>query len=262
MGEDRISDRTAAAEVPAGEADLEQVESRLGHRFADRTLLLRALTHRSYANEQGEGVEDNEVLEFLGDAALGLIASDLLCRRMPHLSEGQMSKLKSILVSADTLGNFARRLGLGRFVRLGRGEEKTDGRNKNSILANTVEAIIGALYLDAGLEQARTFSLGMLEPVLRQGVAAGGRPVRDFKSALQERLQSRGLALPEYEVIEEAGPDHDKTFSVQVRVGGVFAGRGSGRTKKRAEQAAARQALERLEELSVPPPSEPPEDSG
>ena len=221
-----------------------ELERQIGYVFDDRSLLKRALSHRSYANEHGDDVDDNEVLEFLGDAVLGLIVSDLLCSRYPHLREGEMSKLKSFLVSAETLAQLAEGLGLGRFILLGRGEEKTAGREKNSILANALEALIAALYLDGGLEQAAEFVLAGVEPLI-PGAEETSSPVRDFKSALQEAVQAEGMPLPGYEVVSEDGPDHDKVFHVEVSVGEMLA-HGHGRTKKRAEQRAARQILEAL----------------
>lgn len=230
------------AAVPGRFGDLER---RLDYRFRDRQLLVTAMTHRSYANERSGELQDNEVLEFLGDAVLGLIVSDVLCTRHPYLTEGQMSKLKSHLVSADTLAKLAEELGIGDFVLLGRGEEKTDGRAKNSILANCFEAIIAALYLDGGLERARSFVLDRIEPLISQ--VDGGPPrVRDFKSALQERVQARGLPLPVYRVVDERGPDHDKTFHVEVKVADGYDSVGRGKTKKRAEQRAAHHVLEML----------------
>ena len=238
----------SSAEVKPGNAaahpeELARLQDRLGHRFEDSGLLVQALTHRSYANEQGS-TSDNEVLEFLGDAVLGLIVSDLLCSEHPELSEGEMSKLKSYLVSADTLGRLAEEFGLGPFILLGRGEEKTDGRRKSSILANAFEAVIAALYSDGGLLRARDFVLELLGPLLEEVEETPGTgPVRDFKSTLQEQVQAAGLALPEYLVVEEEGPDHAKIFHVEVRVGDRCLARGHGRTKKRAEQRAARELL-------------------
>lgn len=225
---------------------LDDLERRLGYRFRDRQLLITAMTHRSFANERPGEVEDNEVLEFLGDAVLGLVVSDVLCARHPYLSEGQMSKLKSYLVSADTLSELADEIGLGDFVRLGRGEEKTDGRAKDSILANCFEAIIAALYRDGGLERARSFVLDLVEPLIGE-VEKGPPPVRDFKSALQERAQARGLPLPTYRVVEEQGPDHEKVFHVEVTVADDLEAVGRGKTKKRAEQRAAHRALDLLD---------------
>lgn len=238
-----------SAEGPSGIAaeTLAQLQERFGHAFRQPELLTRALTHRSWANERGEDA-DNEVLEFLGDAVLGLVISDLLVNRMADLSEGQMSKLKSYLVSAETLGRVAAGYGLGTHIRLGRGEEKTDGRSKSSILANAMEAVIAALYLDGGLETARRFVLATLTPLLDDldiGETVG--TMADYKSALQEHVQAMGLPLPLYDTLEEEGPDHAKVFHVEVRVATLGAARGDGSTKKRAEQLAARRMLELLE---------------
>ena len=243
------------------EAALQEVERRLGYLFRDRSLLVRALTHRSFANERGEQAPDNEVLEFLGDAVLGLVVSDPLCRRHPYFSEGQVSKLKSFLVSASTLSKLADDLGLGEFVLLGRGEEKSAGRGKRSILANTFEAIIAALYWDGGLECAEQFLVQRIEPLIEEVDEETPHPVHDFKSALQEQVQASGLAVPVYRVIEEEGPDHAKLFHVEVSVAGRWVGRGHGRAKKRAEQEAARQAIEvlgdQLTAEAAPGPSDP-----
>lgn len=234
---------------------LDRLQELLGYEFEDPALLMRALTHRSWANERSEDARDNEVLEFLGDAALGLVVSDLLCTQHPEMSEGQMSKLKSFLVSADTLGRLADHFGLGEFILLGRGEEKTAGRAKNSILANAFEALIGALYLDGGLERAQDFVLEQVEPLVGN-FDAGAEPLRDFKSTLQERVQARGMPLPEYDVVEEEGPDHAKVFHVRVRVEDRWQARGHGRTKKRAEQRAARQVLDQLRQEALERSSE------
>ena len=232
------------------ESTRSELERRLGYSFDEPEMLLRALTHRSYANEQAVPAQDNEVLEFLGDSVLGLIVSDLLCTQYPSLSEGRMSKLKSFLVSAENLARLAEEFGLGAFVRLGKGEEKTAGREKNSILANSYEAVIGALYLDGGLETASTFVLRHVEPLVGD-LEDEGQPLRDFKSALQEGVQARGLPLPAYDVVEEEGPDHDKVFHVRVAVDGRWSARGQGSTKKSAEQRAARQLLETLKQADI-----------
>ena len=221
-----------------------ELERRIGYVFDDRALLVRTMSHRSYANEQGPEVDDNEVLEFLGDSVLGLVISDLLCTRHPTLSEGEMSKLKSFLVSAETLAQLADQLELGQFILLGRGEEKTAGRGKNSILANAMEALIAGIYIDGGLEQAGDFILNLVLPLISD-VAGEPHPLRDFKSTLQEIVQADGMSLPHYAVVGEDGPDHDKVFQIEVRVGEQTA-HGHGRTKKRAEQRAARQILESL----------------
>lgn len=236
---------SSGSESPTQTKDtLEVLERRVGYSFQDRAVLVQALTHRSYANERGKTAADNEVLEFLGDAVLGLVVSDALCGRFPFFTEGQMSKLKSFLVSADTLSKLADALGVGEFILLGRGEEKTAGRAKKSILANTLEAVIAAIYTDGGLEPAREFILRQVAPLVDDVDEVRPHPVHDFKSAVQEHVQASGLALPEYEVVDESGPDHEKLFHVELAVDGSPATRGVGPTKKRAEQDAARRWLE------------------
>ena len=222
------------------------LETRIGYRFRDRGLLEHALTHRSKAHEDPSGgVIDNESLEFLGDAVLGLVIADALCRRYPHSSEGHKSKIKAMLVSTASLAELAERLDLGEHMILGRGEEKTGGRRKQALLADTCEALIAAVYIDGGLEPARQFILRELGETLLQA----GRPDyfgRDHKSRLQEALQSLGRSLPSYRVSGEAGPEHRKLFHVEVLVGGEVIAQGTGRTKKDAEQEAAKAALETL----------------
>jgi ribonuclease III len=226
--------------------DLTAFEERVGHRFGDPQLLERALTHRSRANEDASGATiDNESLEFLGDAVLGFVMADLLFRDFPQLDEGQKSKIKASLVSTATLGDLARELGLGQYLALGRGEEKTGGRNKQALLADGYEALIAALYLDAGIDAARDFILREFGERL-EDVRSPEFWGRDYKSALQEVVQSRELTLPEYTVAAESGPDHRKIFHVEVRVNGSLLGSARGASKKAAEQEAARQALERL----------------
>ncbi len=219
------------------------LEARIGYRFRDRALLEHALTHRSLASEdQTGGVIDNESLEFLGDAVLGLVVADMLYRQFPESREGQKSKVKSAVVSTTSLARQAERLRLGEALLLGKGEEKTGGRHKQTLLADSFEALIAAVYLDGGLEAVSHW----LGPVLQVDIdAAAGAAVTglDFKSALQERTQARGLALPEYRLVDQQGPDHRKVFHVEVWVDGAAAGRAEGRSKKEAEQAAAEQAL-------------------
>lgn len=221
-------------------------EARLGYRFRDRGLLEHALTHRSKAAEDPSGgVVDNESLEFLGDAVLGFVVADLLFRDCPDSREGHKSKVKSAVVSTTSLAEAAERLGLGEYMILGRGEEKTGGRRKSALLADTYEALIAAMYLDGGLEPARTFIDRELGPVLREA-RAPGFVGRDYKSRLQERVQSGGGPLPSYRVSATIGPDHRKQFHVQVRVGDEVIAEGVGLTKKDAEQEAARAALAAL----------------
>ena len=222
--------------------DLEQA---IGYRFTDRGLLEQALTHRSRAAEDTSGaVADNESLEFLGDAVLGLVVADVLFRQYPDYSEGQKSKVKAAVVSAQSLARHADRLGLGQHLILGRGEEKTGGRLKPALLSDAYEALIAAIYLDGGLPAAATF----LSRELKGAIDAGSAQTFavDHKSALQEQLQAFGWALPEYRVSGEAGPDHRKMFTVDVIADGRVLGTATGRAKKEAEQAAAKAALHAL----------------
>ena len=226
--------------------EFEGLEARIGYRFNDRGLLEHALTHKSRAAEDvSGGVIDNESLEFLGDAVLGLVVADALFRRFPDYDEGQKSKIKASVVSTQSLAKHAERLDLGQHLILGRGEEKTGGRYKAALLADAYEALIAAVYLDGGIEAAS----GFLMRELGDAIEAGQQPDfhgEDFKSALQERLQSLGRPLPQYRVVHEEGPDHRKVFHVDVVVGGETLAGAPGRTKKEAEQEAARLALERL----------------
>jgi ribonuclease-3 len=226
--------------------EFDELQVRIDYRFRDRGLLEHALTHKSRAAEDASGgVTDNESLEFLGDAVLGLVVADLLFHQYPNYDEGQKSKVKAAVVSTQSLARHAERLRLGEHLILGRGEEKTGGRFKQALLADGYEALIAAIYLDGGLEAAETFLRRELKDAIDEGSAQTF--VRDYKSALQERLQGLGRPLPEYRVSGEAGPDHRKTFSVEVIVNGEVLGTATGRAKKEAEQEAARVALSKLE---------------
>ncbi|HVQ14520.1 MAG TPA: ribonuclease III [Vicinamibacterales bacterium] len=226
--------------------EFDDLQVRIGYRFRDRGLLEHALTHKSRAAEDASGgVADNESLEFLGDAVLGLVVADALFHQYPDYDEGQKSKVKAAVVSTQSLARHAEQLRLGEHLILGRGEEKTGGRFKQALLADGYEALIAAIYLDGGLEAAEAFLRRELKDALDEGSAQTF--VRDYKSALQERLQALGRPLPEYRVSGEAGPDHRKTFSVEVVVNGDVLGTATGRAKKEAEQEAARLALTRLE---------------
>jgi ribonuclease-3 len=222
------------------------LERRLGYRFRDVGLLEHALTHKSKAHEDATGgVVDNESLEFLGDAVLGFVIADLLYREFPHFDEGQKSKAKAALVSTTALAELGQKIGLGAYLLLGRGEEKTGGRQKQALLADGCEAVIAAIYLDGGIDAARDCILQELAEEIEH--VRSPDFLRDFKSALQERLQASGRPLPDYEVTAEQGPDHDKRFQVTVRVQGEVLASSEGRTKKEAEQAAARQALDKVD---------------
>lgn len=220
------------------------LERRIGYRFRDSGLLEHALTHKSRAHEDATGgVADNESLEFLGDAVLGFVVADLLYREFPQFQEGRKSKAKAAMVSTTALAALAERIGLGEYLLLGRGEEKTGGRRKQALLADGCEALIAALYLDGGIEAARGFLLRELAAEIER--VRSPDFLRDYKSALQERLQSSGFPLPTYDVTAEVGPEHDKRFHVRVRVGGEVLAEATGRTKKDAEQLAAKAALDR-----------------
>lgn len=225
----------------------EDLEAALGHRFRKRDLLQRALTHSSLLPELKEAPNrsDNEQLEFLGDAVLGLIASEYLVERFPNWSEGQLSKTRAQLVREEFLQAAARRLNVGECLRLGRGEEKTRGREKSAVLADAFEAIVAALFLDGGLDTTREFLRRFLfDPALEQGLELLGQT--DHKSGLQEYLQAHGEAPASYRVACESGPDHQKSFVIEVWIDGQVVGTAEGRSKKEAEQSAARVALEKL----------------
>ncbi len=221
---------------------LRRLEQALGARFRDRRLLEAALTHRSYAFEREIGIT-NERLEFLGDAVLGLVVTESLYRTHPSLSEGRLAKLRAAVVNARALAEVGREIGLGEHVKLGRGEEATGGRDKASILSDTVEAVLGAVHLSGGFEVSSAVVHRLFDPLIEAASAMGAG--LDWKTSLQELTAEHGLGVPEY-VIEDEGPDHMKTFTAQVRVGGRLYGNGQGRSKKEAEQRAAREAFDRL----------------
>jgi ribonuclease-3 len=214
------------------------LEKRLGYKFRQPELLERALTHRSHANERG-GQNNYERLEFLGDAILGAVAADWLYRTWPDRPEGDLSRWKSRLVSARSLGAEAVRLGLGESLRLGVGEERSGGRAKASLLADSLEAVFGAVYLDGGLTAAE----GLIVPILERAWASTGDVDSDAKTTLQERAQALGWDLPEYRLAGEEGPDHQKTFTIECWLEGARVGTGVGESKKIAEQRAAAAAL-------------------
>jgi ribonuclease-3 len=222
--------------------DLSEFESRIGYTFRRRDILSRGLTHKSYSHEaRHEDVRDNETFEFLGDSVLGFVIGDLLFRRFPRLDEGALSKIKAYLVSANSLAAKARAYGMGEAIFLGVGEEKSGGRRKESLLANLFEAMIAAVYLDGGIDPARKLIERSFVRDL-ETIDVEDLLFQDYKTALQELAQGKGLPLPEYNVIEEVGPDHDKRFVVEVRIGNQLA-RGEGSSKKEAQQQAAQNAL-------------------
>jgi ribonuclease-3 len=258
------------------ESGLDELEAALGHSFSRPELLVCALTHRSLAHElaqseasshtvgsiQAVGREDNERLEYLGDAVLGLVVAEVLYIAHPEWREGELTRIRSGLVSRERMAQVAETIGLGKHLRLSRGEERSGLRRKSTVLSNTMEAVMGALYLDGGLDPVRAFvrsqvmgeAADRLVLELRSGAALG-----NYKSALQERLQAARAGAPVYRVKSESGPDHHKRFLIEVRVKGEAGergkplARGMGRTKKLAEQDAARRALEQLESVGGAP---------
>ena len=230
---------------------LSELEQKVGYSFRSRSLLDRALTHRSFANEHaGEHCQHNEALEFLGDSVLGLVVSAWLLERFPEISEGKLSKMKAYLVSESSLVDLAETLDLGRYILLNRGEEKTGGRRKHALLADSYEALIGVLYIDGGIVVAQRFlcremrdKVLLMDPCSMIGA--------DYKSALQERLQAIGAPVPDYVVVEALGPDHRRTFRVELRVAGRALALGEGRTIKLAQQEAARAVLDDPHERDI-----------
>jgi ribonuclease III len=236
--------------VPFG-TEFVPLEQAIGYRFRDRGLLEHALTHRSRVHEDASGgVFDNESMEFLGDSLLGFVVADLLFHRFPEHNEGQKSKLKASIVSATALARLGDAIGLGDHLILGRGEEKTGGRRKAALIADCYEALIAAIYLDGGLDPARAFIerhlAALIDEAARTGAVASF--TEDYKSALQEWLQRHDRGLPEYRLAAELGPAHRRRFDVEVCVGGEPLARAEGKSKKEAAQAAARLALEMLQE--------------
>ncbi len=231
-------------------------EQALHVEFQDKTLLLRALTHRSYLNESAYVFSDNERLEFLGDAVLDLIVAELLYQRFPEQREGFLTSLRASLVRREALAGFARQIDLGPYILLGRGEEDSGGRERDAILCATFEAVVGAVYLDQGLDVTASFLSPYLEPELV--ILRDGRLQKDAKSLLQEWSQAEMNETPSYQTVAMEGPDHAREFTVEVRIGGATYGVGRGNSKQRAAQEAARLALESVTQggsasTSLPP---------
>jgi ribonuclease-3 len=228
--------------------EFESLQQAISYRFRDRGLLEHAMTHTSRANEDvSGGVRDNESMEFLGDALLGFVIADLLFREFPQFDEGEKSKTKAALVSTAALAKQAERLRLGDHLLLGRGEEKTGGRRKQALLADVYEALLAAIYLDGGIEHARAFIAREFTGLIAEVRDRGGVAGQDYKSTLQELLQSRELPLPDYRLVATLGPDHRKLFQVEVVVKGEALAEATGTSKKEAEQEAAKAALEKLQ---------------
>jgi ribonuclease-3 len=230
-----------------------ELEARLGYRFRNRELLQHALTHKSFAYESG-GSPHNESMEFLGDSILGFLITDFIFHEFPDYSEGRKSKIKAYLVSSTTLSMLALQLEIPKYLRLGKGEEKTGGRKKKALSANAFEAVIAAIYLDSGIEDVRRFLAPIFHPLIRE-VGDGRAAVEDPKTALQEYLQARNLESAQYSVTAETGPEHRKTFHVELRVGTRTLGSATGPTKKNAELLAAQSALAKLRKEEDPKPS-------
>jgi ribonuclease III len=241
-------DDSSARIAPFG-AELQPLEARIGYRFRDRGLLEHALTHRSRVHEDASGgVFDNESMEFLGDSVLGFVIADMLFRQFPQHNEGQKSKLKASIVSATSLARLGERLGLGEFLILGRGEEKTGGRRKHAIIADCYEALIAAIYLDGGTVAAQGFIERQFQELIDEARRSGVHAAftEDYKSALQEWLQRSGRGLPTYRLAAEIGPAHRRRFDVEILVGGEVIARAEGKSKKEAAQLAAKAALASL----------------
>ena len=216
------------------------IENIIGYRFENKDILKEALTHKSFAGEH-RSAKHNERLEFLGDSILGAIVADYIYNQCPHDEEGVLSKIKSNLVSRRNLHLWGKQMELGRFMLLGHGEIATGGRERDSIISNAVEAVIGAVYLDGGYQAAQSVILPWVK------TQALTQDAQDFKSILQERLQKQGPQTPIYEIIQTVGPEHNKVFTVRVSLSGQKLGQGKGHNKKAAEQAAAQNALENLQ---------------
>ena len=224
---------------------IQEFEKKIGVEFKDKDLLLLALTHRSYVNEHKDTDSHNERLEFLGDAVLELITSDYLFSTYPERTEGDLTSFRAALVRTESLADTAQEIGVGENIRLSKGEEDTGGRSKNYLLANALEAIIGAIYLDSGYEVARDFVHTHLLKKIDHIVE--NRLDIDSKTKIQEVTQSKYKVTPSYEVIEEEGPDHDKRFTVVVKINGKEIGKGFGTSKQKAEEDAAKSGIEYIE---------------
>ena len=227
---------------------IKKLEKKIGYSFKNKTLLQRALTHKSSANERRlPSHEHNERLEFLGDAVLELAISENIMERFPEYPEGDLSKLRASIVNEWQLSELARHYDIGQYLYLGKGEEQTNGRQKNSLLADAYEAILGAIYLDRGFKKALALVRKHYDRLLNE--ATLGSFYKDFKTELQERCQAQFRSIPRYRLIREKGPDHEKVFEVEIVIQNKVYGQGKGRSKKEAEQKAAEQALKRLQDL-------------
>jgi ribonuclease-3 len=224
-------------------------EQKLGYAFRQRELLERALTHKSFSNENRDSrAPNNERLEFLGDAVLGSVVGEMIYRSFPTLQEGALSKIKAHLVSSNMLGAKGRALEIGRYLRMGAGEARSGGAEKVSLLADAFEAVVAAIYLDGGVQATEAFVRRVFGPEV-DGINIGDLSFHDYKTTLQETAQGLGLPLPEYRVVEESGPDHEKAFLVELLWDGVSFSHGSGPSKREAQRKAAKEALKKLGRL-------------
>lgn len=222
---------------------LKEIMEKIGYKFKDKEILNRALTHSSYANEhRKKKIQNNERLEFLGDSVLGLCVSDYIFMKYPNYPEGELTKLRATVVCEPSLAYIARKMCLGKYLLLGNGEEATGGRSRDSILADAFESLIGAIYVDGGMVPAKKFVLINLKDIIHNAVN-GFEIFIDYKTQLQEVLQKQTKSKIDYRILKEEGPDHNKIFYMEVRVGNKVIGSGYGRSKKEAEQSSARRAL-------------------
>ena len=241
---------------PERKKELQLFERHTGIRFREQEFLNQAFTHRSFANELGETGENNERLEFLGDSVLGLVVSHSLYETLPDQPEGELARIKSFVVSEASLSEIARGLRVDNYILIGKGEEYSGGRSKKAILADCLEAIIGAYYLDSGFQAAERFVHQMLIPEINKVLE--NRHAKDYKTLLQEHVQKRMKTYPRYKVVQKTGPDHDKTFWIEVHIGDRSFAAGKGKNKKEAEQEAARIAYEGMHVADKPPRTEKP----
>ncbi|WP_027340530.1 ribonuclease III [Halonatronum saccharophilum] len=227
------------------EGYLKKIQEEIGIEFKDESILKRALTHKSYANERRNlNLKDNERLEFLGDSVQDLVVSEYMFLKYPDHPEGDLAKIRSVVVSAPVLAQKAREISLGDYLLLGKGEEMTGGRKRDSILADAFEALVGSIYLDRGLEVVEKFILSLLVPDIKN--VEIGEHIQDYKTLLQEIIQRDSNSRPEYKVVKEEGPDHNKEFTIEVDFDGDILGRGKGSSKKEAQQRAAKDAISKI----------------
>lgn len=226
------------------EQKIHSLQETINYKFNNTHMIIEAITHSSYANEsKNKNIRYNERLEFLGDSALGLTISEYIFEKYKHLPEGELTKMRASVVCEASLARQARNIGLGQYLLLGKGEELTGGRDRESILADALEALIGAIYIDGGIEESRKFVLNYFMGSIV--LASKGSLFKDYKTDLQELLQSKGFEKITYKVVNEYGPDHNKSFDVEVLLGDTVIGRGSGKSKKEAEQRAAKEGIKR-----------------